>query len=314
MMHLFLLAAAAAAADPFAAGQYPVQTRTGKVGGGALETPWNYRVVAPNATGVDAPVMLFVTGLGGLTPSDAYTELASRLASKGVAFIGLFRLAAPAPRRDGESLIGAISYLKQNVDIDGSTLDWDTFMVSGHSAGNHVWCEYLTLSCTASVKGVVMIDPVDGVDPFGVIPDFCTSTTQKLPYSVPALLVSTGLDPVSVDGTSPPCAPANISNTRFYNAWNGPIWLVNATAYGHLDACDRDVEVIGRTVCAHDDAPKGPYKDEIAGLVVSFVEVIKGNATFEPYLTNTTRMPVHTLATYTHNGNQPPFTRGCHSV
>lgn len=33
----------------------------------------------------------------------------------------------------------------------------------------------------------------------------------------------------------PPCAPEDMSNDRFSDAWRGPVWQINATYYGHMD-------------------------------------------------------------------------------
>lgn len=33
----------------------------------------------------------------------------------------------------------------------------------------------------------------------------------------------------------PPCAPAELSNARFYDALAGPTWMTNSTKFGHAD-------------------------------------------------------------------------------
>ena len=44
-----------------------------------------------------------------------------------------------------------------------------------------------------------------------------------------------GLDPVKGNILYPACAPAKLSNRRFYDAMSGDKWFVNASAYGHAD-------------------------------------------------------------------------------
>ncbi len=34
------------------------------------------------------------------------------------------------------------------------------------------------------------------------------------------------------------CAPEELSNRRFVDAMNGPVWYINATANGHADILD----------------------------------------------------------------------------
>ncbi len=41
-----------------------------------------------------------------------------------------------------------------------------------------------------------MISPVDGVDPFGLIDDFCITPGEKLEFELPTLVLSAGLDSV----------------------------------------------------------------------------------------------------------------------
>ena len=38
----------------------------------------------------------------------------------------------------------------------------------GHSSGAHITTNYMKLGCH-NVKGMILISPVDGVDPFGLI-------------------------------------------------------------------------------------------------------------------------------------------------
>jgi alpha-1,4-digalacturonate transport system substrate-binding protein len=52
------------------------------------------------------------------------------------------------------------------------------------------------------------------------------------------------------------CAPEKLANDRFYEAWSGPIWMVNATKYGHLGVNDAGVSKVGGVLCADSDEPK----------------------------------------------------------
>jgi hypothetical protein len=61
----------------------------------------------------------------------------------------------------------------------------------------------------------IMLDPVDGADPFGIKNDFITTPGEFLPYATPVLILATELDQAHM-GLSPPCAPNNMSNSRYY--------------------------------------------------------------------------------------------------
>merc|ERR1711865_710219 len=70
--------------------------------------------------------------------------------------------------------------------------------VGGHSAGNHIALQGLVYGC-GTAKGLLMIDPVDGVDPYGFEKIYVIPTPPtRLNVTIPALHIETGLDPKSV--------------------------------------------------------------------------------------------------------------------
>ena len=120
-------------------------------------------------------------------------------------------------------------------------LDNENVFLMGHSAGSHVIVSYLKHHCN-KVKGQLLISPVDGFDPFGLVDMFAITPGDYLNYDTPTLVIMTGLDDTPgshiIGGLTPSCAPEDLSNTRFYNAMPGNTWLVNATLYGHGDFLD----------------------------------------------------------------------------
>ena len=123
----------------------------------------------------------------------------------------------------------------------GFEIDFSTEFLMGHSSGAHITTNYMKLGCH-NIKGMILISPVDGVDPFGLIEDFCITPGEKLPFTTPTLIITAGFD--SVNGFDPnnevipSCAPEELSNKRFYDALNGEVWMNNATLYGHADFMD----------------------------------------------------------------------------
>lgn len=109
--------------------------------------------------------------------------------------------------------------------------------IMGHSASGHPVTSYLVNSCNL-IKSLVLLDPVDGYDPFGFIKSYVTNPPNQLAFVTPTLVIANGYDSVPVFHGSPPCAPANLSNTRFYECMPGPTWMLNFTAYGHADILD----------------------------------------------------------------------------
>lgn len=235
------------------------------------------------------------------------------MADKGVVVTMLSRLAAPQPKTDAALEAKALDWLEENVNSMGFTAsaNFDQLVLSGHSAGNHVFCDLLVDSCgNSKAKAAVLMDPVDGFDPFGIVNNYCTTPGQKLGFDTPALLLRTGLDPIVKRMVA--CAPDRISNQRFFDAWSGPIWMVNASKYGHLDVNDDNVEKLGGVLCATDDEPNDVYHAHIADLVDSFLAMIfKGDATAEDKLSDATSMAVDAEVMKDYNGHTAPFAPGC---
>jgi len=276
------------------------------------DSKWTANIYAPETEG-SYPVMVYITGGGGLAPGSSYSDLASAMVDKGMIVTVLSRTAMPAPKKDAGLEAKALEWLQGNFPTFKSkaTPDFDKLVLSGHSAGNHVTCNFLADSCGNNLaKAVVMMDPVDGFDPFGMVNNFCTTPGKKLEFDVPALLLRTGLDPVVKKMVA--CAPDKISNQRFFEAWSGPIWMVNATKYGHLDVNNAGVGKMGSVLCAGDDEPNDVYQAHIADLVDAFLGmVLNGDADAEKKLNDVSSMKVDAEAQNDYNGHATPFKSGC---
>jgi len=297
----------ASASDPFSPGSYSIATANGKCGN---NSKWSYNVWAPDSNG-SFPVIVFVTGGGGITPGATYSNMTASVAAKGVVFITLWRLAPPEPKTDAALLAAALPWLRDNLAAAGlkATANFDQLALSGHSAGNHVVCSYLQSEC-GMAKAAVLMDPVDGYDPFGMLKNYCITPGQKVRFNTPALLMRTGLDPKVKVLVA--CAPDKLSNQRFFNAWSGPIWMANATQYGHMDLNDPSVSGIGGVICASDKEPKEPYHLQVAGLTSAFLSMVfKGDMSAEDVLTSASKMPVSTEVQHDYNGHSAPFAAGC---
>jgi hypothetical protein len=281
----------------------------GKCGG---DSKWHYDIWAPESKG-SYPIMVYVTGGGGVAPGTSYSDLGELMANKGLVVTMLSRPAAPAPKKDAELEAKALDWLEESYSTLGlkATADFDKLVFSGHSAGNHVTCQFMTDSCgNKKAKGVVMMDPVDGYDPFGIVKNYCTTPGEKLSFDVPALLLRTGLDPKVKVMVA--CAPDKISNQRFFDAWSGPIWMANATKYGHLDVNNGGVGKMGSVMCAADNEPNDVYQEHIAELVDNFLKTIfDGDASAEAKLNDASWMKVDVELQKDYNGHSAPFKGGC---
>ena len=75
----------------------------------------------------------------------------------------------------------------------GLNLDFETEYIVGHSSGSHVLVNYLIEGCH-KIKGLVLMSPVDGSDPFGINDDNCITPGIPLNFETPALVMPAGLD------------------------------------------------------------------------------------------------------------------------
>jgi hypothetical protein len=296
---LFVLAAVAVDAETV--------YKSGKCGD---RSKWHYDLWAPDVEGT-YPVMAYVTGGGGVAPGFSYSNIAKDMAEKGMIVTMFSRPAPPEPKTDASLEAKALQWLEDALPSMGlkAAGDFDKLVLAGHSAGNHVTCEFLKSDC-GKAKAVVMMDPVDGYDPFGIINNYCITPGEKLPFDIPALLLRTGLDPKVKVMVA--CAPDRISNQRYFNAWSGPIWMVNATKYGHLDVNDPGAADMGGIICATDNEPKDSYRVHVANMVDAFVSMVfNGDATAESKLNDASTMGVDAEVQNDYNGHSAPFVAGC---
>ena len=61
-----------------------------------------------------------------------------------------------------------INFVELGLYTPGFEIDFSTEFMMGHSSGAHITTNYMKLGCH-NVKGMILISPVDGVDPFGLI-------------------------------------------------------------------------------------------------------------------------------------------------
>lgn len=236
-------------------------------------------VYAPNAPNASAsfPVIWFATGFGCAVPVQMYSKLVSSIVSQGYIVAGMYHEVphVPAYIKDGKSMNGIMEWGKENLgaamrdaklnaipDVTGRSA------IMGQSAGNHIAGEALSESCSVA-KAFIMIDPVDGFDPYRIIKsEDLIKPGEKVNFSIPALLLDNGLDPQRVNSLFPPCAPPEVSNDHFYNAWVGPIWNINATVYGHTDCTDSSSSLICPSNSSTD---KNLYRDMLAEAITIFL-------------------------------------------
>ena len=256
----------------------------------------------------DKILPLFIFASGFLQPESEYHQLLTSLASHGVVAIGL--------GWKYSSVVGLnYTHLAQRLDdvlaySRGSAIDLDLMkqphpplalpnasatLLGAHSIGNHIIVRRLASFGCDGVGGVVMIDPVDGADPYGHIKQFVIHPPALVDFVTPAVHIETGLDPRRNSRLTPPCAPPEMSNGRFYHAWRGPIWRLNATGFGHNDITDQAWKSF---VCpsSGNSSARALYRVTAAGAITAFMQGLFGADTTAyaiAILNGTVPAPVH---------------------
>ena len=114
------------------------------------------------------------------------------------------------------------------------TLDNGNYIFGAHSAGNHAFRATHGNFSTLQFNSMVMIDPVDGEDPNGIIKQYVIHPPAKVNFNIPALHIMTGKDPQE-KAILRACVHVKQSD---FTTRNGPIYQINATDFGHMGVVD----------------------------------------------------------------------------
>ncbi|CAL8118054.1 unnamed protein product [Orchesella dallaii] len=272
----------AAKFDPFQTGPYEVLDFHWDMADTGLNK--NVEVWAPKNASGTFPVIYFSGSLAQTITVRAVNTFLSHVASHGYVIIAPWR--SGSPNYTVEWLDPVFDYAEENIlywlVAAGAAIniqpDFSRMVIMGHSAGNHINVNYLKRKGCRNFVANVHLSPVDGFDPFGIIPgDFAITPGENVNFNIPTLVVKAGLDPIPGTIINPACAPANLSNERFYNAMPGNRWFINATEFGHVDFFEPGfvggVEFLN--FCASNDtADKTVYQDFTGGVVVSFISAL----------------------------------------
>lgn len=230
------------------------------------------------------PVLIFLPGFAGLVPAPCYESMVTTIAEQNVIVIGISKIENIKPEKIVVHLSefldwivkpndGAIRLFSEQKSVRGVIPNMTRLGFLSHSAGAHPIGQYLNGTC-GSLKLIIMMNPVDGIDPFGKIQDFITHPPAPLPFRIPTLIIRAGLDDISVAKGMPACAPNNMSNDRWYRSLYGPTFLINITDYGHADNLDEPFHEASKAICKSckkNDCNFRQFKFDEASLITTFV-------------------------------------------
>ena len=130
------------------------------------------------------PVLIFLPGLAGLVQSTFYTSLVTAIAERNVILVGISKIENIKPEKmsihignflawamepnDGITRLFAEPKQVREVHANLERLAFLTHSSAAHSLG-----QYMNSTC-GPIKLIIMMNPVDGIDPFGIVQDFIT--------------------------------------------------------------------------------------------------------------------------------------------
>jgi hypothetical protein len=169
-----LLAASFCHADGVSTDLYKVSSAMNVAVGSNDGLDYWVHIYAPRSS-KSLPTIFFVSGFAGNAPVFGYSDLLTRIAKKGYIIVAVDRLSVPDYPKEARKFMDVLTWAKDgNLTAEMSKRklsaipDLDRTTVMAQSAGNHIVGQALADSCMYA-KAFVMIDPVDGFDPFGVV-------------------------------------------------------------------------------------------------------------------------------------------------
>ncbi|CAL4166029.1 unnamed protein product, partial [Meganyctiphanes norvegica] len=270
------------------------------------------------------PIIYYLDGFDMLIPGMVYNETLEQVASHGFTVVIMWKVSVANPSDKvpefKDMLAWAEEHLEKKLHREGVPedvhLDMQTLIGGGHSSGAHGIVSYLQETC-GNFKALILQDPVDGADPYGIIHDFAITPGEKLNFALPTYHLSAGLDPTTgAAGTS--CAPDWLSNERFWNALSdeAPRWSINATEYGHGDFLNLEAALIlvETRLCGDsyqgDDFAEGVarYRAFVAGQMVAFCKAVleEDCSSYLPEIEDASRMSVAATVRIHNPNNECP--------
>jgi len=130
------------------------------------------------------PVLIYLPGLAGLVPTTCYNTMMTTVAEQDVILIGISKIENIKPEKVAVHIAdflewvvkpndGAPHLFAEHKEVKGVTPNMDRLGFLSHSSGAHPLGQYLNTTC-GPLKLIIMMNPVDGIDPFGLVKDFVT--------------------------------------------------------------------------------------------------------------------------------------------
>jgi hypothetical protein len=135
------------------------------------------------------PVLIYLPGLAGLVSATFYKTMLTTVAEQNVIIIGISKIESIKPEKVAVHLAnflkwviepndGAARLFAEHKAVKGVIPNMDRLGFLSHSSAAHPLGQYLNGTC-GPIKLIIMMNPVDGIDPFGIVQDFITRREIK---------------------------------------------------------------------------------------------------------------------------------------
>ena len=178
-------------------------------------------------------MIIFFPGMSCTIPASYYSSLLTQVASWGYVVLGPWAtFYLPTDNYNAKWVDPVIAWAKDHLNNpeerlglgleSDQQLDFSRLILGAQSSGSHVAVEWLKQSqehCSQDLQAAFLLSPVDGVDPFGLMDNFCIEPGTLLNYQTPTLVLSGGLDSLpginNMGSLMPACAPqGRLKNTK----------------------------------------------------------------------------------------------------
>ena len=129
-------------------------------------------------------ILVFLPGLSGLVPALFYNKLVTIIAEQNVILVGISKIENVKPEKLAVHLGDFLEWIVKSNDgithlfeehksVKGVIPNIEQIGFLTHSSAAHPLGQYLNTTC-GPLKLIIMMNPVDGMDPYGIIKDFIT--------------------------------------------------------------------------------------------------------------------------------------------
>lgn len=180
---MFLIVTLLLVAIPFVSGEDVAHWSIGNMIISDPNVRFRLDMYSPTTPG-SYPILVFLTGLSGSIATTHYKTLMTTIAQEKVIIVGLSKIENIAPERMATHVAnfldwtvkpndGVVRLFAKHEAVKGVIPDIERLGFLTHSAAGHPLAQYLNGTC-GNLKLAVMMNPVDGMDPFGIFNDFIT--------------------------------------------------------------------------------------------------------------------------------------------